>query len=65
MPRGGRREGAGRKPLAQGGAVSFTVTMPKKLQERLDEAARCIGETRSGYISRAVEERLENAKEAS
>jgi hypothetical protein len=42
-----------------GRAMRISVTMEKGLQARLDGVAATSGETRSGYISQAVRERME------
>ena len=42
-----------------GRAMRISITMDKGLLARLDAAAAAIGETRSGYIARAVRERIE------
>lgn len=42
-----------------GRAIRISVTMDKGLLARLDAVAAASGETRSGYIARAVRERIE------
>lgn len=38
MPRGGKREGAGRKPVAPDGTVRTTVTLPPSVVDVLRDA---------------------------
>lgn len=56
--RGGRREGAGRKPGEHGaGAVPVTVRVSRQCANRLDDIARSENRTR-GAVARDALERL-------
>lgn len=61
--RGGKREGAGRKPGPGGKTVPIAVTIPGELFTQLEVARKQLGWTRSQAITEAVKKFLDSIRE--
>ena len=60
--RGGRREGAGRPALDAPRKKHIAMRYPIALIERVDEAAKEEGTTRTAWIEDAIEKKLDEAE---
>lgn len=60
--RGGKREGAGRKPNPEGRAVTVAVSVPEPLLARLDTLAEQNAWSRSEAVKRAIQSLLGDQK---
>jgi hypothetical protein len=59
---GGARPGAGRKPSAEGPAVTVVASVPQSLVERLDALAEAEGWGRSKAVTEAIRGLLKRKK---
>ena len=60
---GGKRKGAGRKPVnPEGHTVTIAASVPEKLAERLDNFAAAHGWNRSKAITEAIRKLLATVK---
>jgi uncharacterized protein (DUF1778 family) len=62
MPKGGKREGAGRKKLSESGRVKVQIAPQKEEIEFIDEQAKSAGMNRTRFVVECVKFYVENHK---
>lgn len=62
MARGGKREGAGRKPRYEEEAVTCTFWLPKSIAEEIQKRADAEGESASAIATQLLRQTLKRRK---